>query len=246
MMKILVVDDDRANLPSIFEAFRGKEYGIITSASLQEAKKCLGSDSSITLVICDTAMRSENGEDLLDYLKSNMKFKHLPALVCSTFYSSNSIEQALKKGAKDLISKPINPDALRQKVENIIASGKGRVLIVDDDQFILGILKTILEREGYSTLTANSGEPALEILKSNPIDIIISDIIMPGMNGMELLANVKANYPNIPVLMITGYSGKYSNSSVIAHGAKGCISKPFKNTEIVNRVNVLIQTKDKH
>ncbi|PJA29288.1 MAG: hypothetical protein CO189_02760 [candidate division Zixibacteria bacterium CG_4_9_14_3_um_filter_46_8] len=240
MMKILVVDDDKVNLLSISEAFRGKEYDIITSASLQEAKKYLESDSSIMLVICDTAMRSEDGENLLDYLKSNLKFKHLPVIVCSTFHSSNSVEEALKKGAKDLVSKPINPNALRQKVENIIDSSKGRILIVDDDQFILEILKTILEREGYSTLTANSGESALETIKSNPINLIISDIIMPGMNGMELLANVKSNYPSIPVLMITGYSGKYSNRSVTAQGAKGCVTKPFKNTEIVNRVKDLI------
>ena len=84
-------------------------------------------------------------------------------------------------------------------------------------------------------LTAADGQQALDLLETHKyIKAVISDIVMPNVDGFELLARIKSNYPGIPVLLITGHGGRYERKDVISAGADGYITKPFKNIEIVN------------
>ncbi|MBD3233502.1 MAG: response regulator [candidate division Zixibacteria bacterium] len=239
-MPLLIVDTDVDFLNSTKDLLTSKGYNSIQSNAIPHAIKQLESNSSINLIICDTELKDQNGKDLLDFLNSNFRFKSIPVLVCSTFQSQEQIVGCLKKGAKDVMAKPVNSDSLIQRIEQIIKSGKGTVLIVDDEQFIVEILETTLMREGFTTLSANNGLQALNVLEKERVDAIISDILMPEMNGMELLANVKDKYPSVPVLIITGFSNKYSKDNILAEGADGYITKPFKNIEIVNKVKSLL------
>src|ERR1051326_6142880 len=73
------------------------------------------------------------------------------------------------------------------------------ILCVDDEENPLTLRKLVLQRAGYSIMTANSGAQALEILRSNRIDLVVSDLLMPGMTGAELAREVKSLYPRIPM-----------------------------------------------
>lgn len=113
------------------------------------------------------------------------------------------------------------------------------VLIVDDEEFIRKILGRIVRREGFAVTEACDGLEALELLKAQPFHFVISDIKMPRMDGLELLAAIKSEFPLIKVLMITGYPGDYSAWDIISAGADHYISKPFKNTEIATTLKTL-------
>ena len=96
-------------------------------------------------------------------------------------------------------------------------------------------INLILEREGLESVATNNGKMALEKLEDpkNNIGIIISDIEMPEMDGLDLLKAVKKDYPDLPVILITGKGGRFNRNDVEDAGADGYITKPFKNTDII-------------
>ncbi len=106
------------------------------------------------------------------------------------------------------------------------------VLIVDDERSMRDFLKIFLEKEGYNVSTAEDGKSALDLIVNHSFDVVISDIKMPVMTGIELLDSVKQNHPELPVIMITAFASP--NDAVIAmkNGAFDYISKPFNVEEI--------------
>ena len=82
-------------------------------------------------------------------------------------------------------------------------SGRNRILCVDDEENQLAVRKLVLEWEGYVVLTASSGQQALDLLALHPIDLVLSDHLMPGMVGTELARQIKARNPDLPVILIS-------------------------------------------
>jgi CheY-like chemotaxis protein len=80
---------------------------------------------------------------------------------------------------------------------------KGLILCVDDEANQLAVRKLVLEKTGYSVLSASSGRQALQLLEAHPIDLVLSDHLMPGMTGTELARQVKARQPKLPVILIS-------------------------------------------
>lgn len=106
------------------------------------------------------------------------------------------------------------------------------VLIVDDEDMMRDLLKRILSRGGFEIDTASNGKEALEKLAANPVDLIISDIKMPGMDGFELLKEVRSKYPDKSVIMITAFGDTYTVKDALLLGADEYVTKPFKSHEI--------------
>jgi len=106
------------------------------------------------------------------------------------------------------------------------------ILIVDDEEMMRTLLNRILSREGYKIRSAEDGVIALEVLKAEKFDIIISDMKMPRMNGFELLKIVKKEYPKIGVIIMTAYGDTYTVKDALLLGADEYITKPFKSYEI--------------
>ena len=106
------------------------------------------------------------------------------------------------------------------------------ILIVDDEKMMRNLLSKILSREGYKIKTAEDGVAALEALKTEKIDIIISDMKMPRMNGFELLKIVKKEHPQIGVIIMTAYGDTYTVKDALLLGADEYITKPFRSYEI--------------
>jgi len=107
-----------------------------------------------------------------------------------------------------------------------------RVLIVDDEPLICRSLSEIIRRVGYETHTANDGYQALEEIKRDQFSAIVTDVKMPGMDGLELLKRTKELLPNIAVIVITGYATVDSAVNAMKIGAYDYISKPFTHSKI--------------
>ena len=107
------------------------------------------------------------------------------------------------------------------------------ILIVDDEKNYLRILSAVLEDEGYEVLTALDGSTALEIQKRSDLDLILTDMKMPGMNGIELLESVKAIDPDLPVIMMTAHGTVDKAVEAMQKGAYSYILKPFDNDRLV-------------
>ncbi|HIJ90317.1 MAG: response regulator [Desulfobulbaceae bacterium] len=114
------------------------------------------------------------------------------------------------------------------------------ILAVDDDPAILKTISLLLTKEGYAVYTAENGANGLEILKKQAIDLLLLDIRMPQMDGLEMLKLAKEYDPNIATIILTGIVKKELLTELMHLGCYGYILKPFANTEIVlNVVNAL-------
>ena len=106
------------------------------------------------------------------------------------------------------------------------------ILIVDDEPVMQSLLEKILGREGYKTFTAGDGSAALEILERESVSLVLSDIKMPGINGFELLKEIKAKYPATGVIMMTAYGDTFTVKDALLLGADEYITKPFRSYEV--------------
>ena len=116
------------------------------------------------------------------------------------------------------------------------------IMVVDDNPDIITIVKTILEGKGYTVLSASSGPELLNMLKGQKPDLIILDIMMPEMDGLEVLSRLKAvaDTSTLPVILLTA---KVQYEDVLGGyklGADYYITKPFTSTQLVNGINLLL------
>jgi DNA-binding NtrC family response regulator len=108
---------------------------------------------------------------------------------------------------------------------------KPQVLLVDDEAIALTNLTHVLQREGYEVTACRDGEAALAALKRAEFDLVLTDLKMPGIDGMEVLREVRTSYPDVPVIMITGYATLDSAIEAMKAGAYHYIAKPFRLAE---------------
>ncbi|NOZ76802.1 MAG: sigma-54-dependent Fis family transcriptional regulator, partial [Euryarchaeota archaeon] len=115
------------------------------------------------------------------------------------------------------------------------------ILIVDDEEAIRMSLSVLLRREGYEVDEAASGEEALEKIATNKYDIIISDIMMPDLDGITLLKKVKEHDRRIDVIMITAYANMDRAIESLRYGASDFIQKPYKNQDMLDAVKRVME-----
>ncbi|MCG6929327.1 MAG: sigma-54 dependent transcriptional regulator [Desulfofustis sp.] len=106
------------------------------------------------------------------------------------------------------------------------------ILIVDDEKSMRDFLNILLTKEGYEVVTAADGEQALAVLEQTPVDLVVSDIRMPGIDGLELLSTIKERSEDIPFVMITAFASPNDAVRAMKDGAYDYISKPFNVDEI--------------
>lgn len=106
------------------------------------------------------------------------------------------------------------------------------ILVVDDDEMVRVTLKVLVSSLGYKTLVAQDGLEALQVLASTKVDLVLSDVVMPKMDGLELLENIKNDHPHVDVIMATGFTDRASYAEVIAAGAMDFIKKPIDQAEL--------------
>jgi CheY-like chemotaxis protein len=114
------------------------------------------------------------------------------------------------------------------------------ILVVDDEELIRNLVVTFLSKLGHSCLTAVDGVDALDKMKGNKIDAVITDIKMPNMDGITLTSEILTQYPDLPILVMTAFEQEYSAGIAISAGAREFIKKPFSLDEFAIRLHKMI------
>jgi diguanylate cyclase (GGDEF)-like protein len=117
---------------------------------------------------------------------------------------------------------------------------EARILIVDDDIAIRDSMNEFIEISGFQSTMAASAEDALAILEKEQIEVVITDIMLPGMNGLELTDQIKRNY-DVDVIVMTGYSGDFSYEEAISKGASDFVFKPVRFEELLLRLRRVLK-----
>lgn len=118
-----------------------------------------------------------------------------------------------------------------------------RILVVDDDDTIRFLLMDTLGALGYKTSGAANGEEALAKIGREEIDLVVTDIRMPKLNGVDLLKQIKDENPDLPVLIITAYNYTYTKDQALQSGADGFLAKPFRIGKIEEQIRSILKNK---
>ena len=148
----------------------------------------------------------------------------------------------------DLLDTPLasSIDTSAQAASPTAAPAEARLMVVDDDEANRDVLSRQLERLGYTALTAGSGPAALEALRHSSFDVVLLDIIMPGMDGFAVLAAMKADVRlrQLPVIVISALDEMQSVARCIEMGADDFVSKPFDRIILKSRIEAVIKRRD--
>ncbi|MBU2480933.1 MAG: response regulator, partial [Proteobacteria bacterium] len=119
-----------------------------------------------------------------------------------------------------------------------------KILVVDDEESLRSLLANALGRAGFSLTQAEHAESAITFLETQSFDLVISDIAMPGMDGVELMKQIKSRTPQTDVIIMTGYGSEYSYVDLMDAGASDYLTKPFKLDSIIARINRIAREKN--
>ena len=116
-----------------------------------------------------------------------------------------------------------------------------RVLVIDDEAVIRELIVEILSDAGHDVTSAANARDGLDLIASTTLDLVVSDIVMPGLTGIELLGEVRKDHPNLPVLLVTGAGTHAMLTQALSAGADGLVMKPFSHQELVDAVTTTLE-----
>lgn len=119
------------------------------------------------------------------------------------------------------------------------------ILIVDDQQGIRMLLNEVFKKEGFTTYLAANGFDAIKIAQENALDCVLLDMKIPGMDGLEILARLKEDHPELPVMMMTAYVEQHMMDRANELGVVKYFTKPFNIFEVRDEVNKLVEKAEK-
>lgn len=116
-----------------------------------------------------------------------------------------------------------------------------KVLLVDDEEAITSALAPFLERSGFDVRTAEDGEAALEVLATWPADVVVSDVMMPRLDGRELVRRLRTRDDWTPVVLLTQVGESFERSAALDEGADDYLNKPFNPQELASRIRAVLR-----
>lgn len=117
---------------------------------------------------------------------------------------------------------------------------KGRILVIDDEEIVRVSCKRTLVPEGYEVDTAASGKEGLDLFEESKYDLVLIDLKMPGIDGIEVLVNIKRQHPEQNVMIMTGYDTIEHIVESISSGAAHYLEKPFTPDTLIERINEVL------
>jgi len=239
-IRLLLVDDEEEFLASAAPALEKRGLEVVTARDGVEALKMV-EEQPFDVIVLDVKMPGIDGAEVSRRLRR--EHQDLPIIILTGHGSVPQAFEASKRGVYDYLAKPCDMNVLAKKINEAAKthpiepdektiSGKGvdiasiSVLIADDEPELLASLKTVLERRKMIVLTAQSGAEALSTLSSTVVDIVVLDIKMPGMDGIEVLRRIKSDYPLVEVILLTGHPAVENALLGVKLGAIEYLIKP--------------------
>ncbi|MDD2714918.1 MAG: response regulator [Candidatus Wallbacteria bacterium] len=250
-IKILVVDDDEIILKTFKQVLEKNGYAVYLAKDGFQAGDALN-DFEPQLVVLDILLPGINGFAVCKAIKG--KYKKTKILGITGHYSEESKNKLMAAGAADLLAKPITNDDLLKKVDSLLNDdnlpisgslndlGKIKILVVDDDESVLKIIKLILEENGYQVKLAADGFQAGKAIGEFEPQLVILDIMLPGISGFDVCKLIREKYKTTKILGITGQYTAEIRKKIIACGADDLIEKQFNVDDLVEKVGSLLKS----
>jgi len=234
---VLVVDDEKMIRDLLGETLSAIGYTTKTAEDFGSAQELL-KIGGIDVVITDIMLSDKTGFELIKLVKD--QYPNTPVLAISG--KNISKQSIMNVGADGYLAKPFRIGVVEEMIQKTLLHrdidaarhipGRKKILVVDDEPDVVSTLIESLEVLGYRAKGARNGKEALTAIKTEDFDLVISDIRMPEKNGIDLLRDIKAENPGLPVVIITGYTLAYPPEQAVREGADGYVAKPFRINQI--------------
>lgn len=242
---ILVVDDDPDMRTMLRRVFSG-EYDILEAGDgCHGLSEVMVGEKDIDAVITDLRMPDVDGIELLSNLPED-----IPAIVVSAYLDEPEYRRGLSRlHPTAILAKPFTLLELRQAVATSLgptepaSTESATVLIIDDEEIVRTPLSMMLKMKGYDVTTASGGDEAIDLYRRSPTDIVITDILMPGKSGLEVIQELKQEFPDVGIIATSGVAThKGDDVFVLAreHGAGITLEKPIMMEELLGAVQEML------
>jgi DNA-binding response OmpR family regulator len=236
---ILVIDDEPSSLELAAHILANDGFRVLTASSAKEGRELLQGGSDICLVITDLRMPGEDGFAVLAFLKDNLRFHSIPAIVFTSCSYGDVVTRAVKLGAVDYLSKPFNAESLLARVHRTLERSKGVVLLVTDDELQKEVLVRDLAAAGLQIVTTTTGAKASAILKTSQFRLVISELALDDMTGLDLMLTTQEYNPGLPFLFLGEPGLRITDNDVRAAGGFGLIERPLSNVDVLRKVRAI-------
>ncbi|HUB77336.1 MAG TPA: response regulator [Bryobacteraceae bacterium] len=229
---ILVVEGDPDLRGFICDALAHAGYAVLEAESAKEAGELSsGLADSLELLIANLYLSGSSGPELAASLRQARP--GLPALFISS--------EETKAGGGDVLSIPFTLSGLAGSVRAILDRQKRkRILLVDDNQQVLMFAAEVLRDAGYEVLVGEDGNVALSIAGREPLDLVITDLVMRDREGLDTMMHLRETHPELPVIAISGaFGGAFLRSAAIL-GARVTLAKPFSGEDLLDAVRKVL------
>jgi DNA-binding response OmpR family regulator len=247
--KILIIDDDDAILDVTEQIFTTHGCTVQKAKDGKKGLEILEKENKTLpdLVILDVNMPNMNGFEVLEKIGEDPVLKGVPVIMLTGRTEDESIMESIGSGALDYITKPFDPTSLIKTTLRILRRTHTKVLVVDDDELICELLEQHFRRIGYSVMKEYNGTDGWKTIKEKKPDIVVLDIMMPGMDGMSVLKHAKSDpeTQDIPIIMLTAKSQNDNILKGLEGGAHDYVTKPFDVEEIAARVAGILRHRKK-
>ncbi len=242
--KILVIEDSKTFNNFITTLLKQYKYHVEQSYSLKESIYFLNKEK-FDFILLDLNLPDAQGEFLIDSIKELTDTK---IIVMTADENTNQRDEYFQKGVIDYFIKTTPIQIIASNIHSLIQtirdSKNSNILTIDDSSFVRTLLKTVLNQKGYNVFVASNAQDGIEILKNYKVHLILLDLIMPGIDGIRFLENLKEqkDYFEIPVIVISGDSSRNNYARVLKNGASDFIKKPFVIEEVLLKCDVHIKS----
>lgn len=236
--EVLVIDDSPTVCKLVTSILTDQNIQVTQAYSMEDALEVLNTTARPDLVLTDIMMPGIGGLAGISYIRGKWPDMGIIAMTGGTEALSigDSLAAARRLGADAVLRKPFEAEALAEKVESIIESygadsKRKRILVVDDSSTICKMLAGELAQCGYTCKTALSIEEAFDSVDIVGLDLVITDIFMPGLGGIGGIERIRENWPKVRIIAISGglkmSDGQDALKAAIKIGAHAALKKPF-------------------
>ncbi len=266
MRTVLVVDDDPAQREGLATLLADEGAKVVTVETAAEARKALA-DGTFDCVVLDLELPDESGFALLDRMAEDPAFSFPPVIVYTGRQLSPEEEQRLRRYSSSIILKgarsperllaevslflhqveaelpPARRRMLRQAFDRETAFEGKRILVAEDDVRNIYALTSVLEPRGATVVVARNGKEALRALDAGPIDLVLMDVMMPEMDGLEATRRIRATprLRDLPVIAITAKAMADDRQACLDAGANDYIPKPLDLDMLLSLMRVWLR-----
>jgi signal transduction histidine kinase/DNA-binding response OmpR family regulator len=230
---VLCIDDESDVIELMKRYLIPEGYSVHAATSGDEGIR-LAEQLHPSVITLDIMMPVKDGWQVLRELKNNPKTKDIPVIIHSII---DNKPLAISLGALDVITKPSDSKLILAVVERACHSKDQTILLVDDDGDFSDVLRQLLQREGYRTLSVLSGEEALKTLEYLKPALIFLDLKMPGMDGFAVLEHLRADdrWQDIPVVILSGADVSEPQRAILQQNAQDFIEKGKFSKELISQ-----------